>query len=69
MIKKGDKVIVDLDIYDKVKEFGNHNEIISRTKNGMTAIVIEYNYKRGYAIIKFEDEFLCGIYELALIKK
>jgi hypothetical protein len=66
MIKKGDYVVVDLDEFDKVKEFGNYNEIIERTKNGMTAVVISYNYKRWYTTIKFEDGFLCGIYESAL---
>ena len=39
MIKEKDRVIVDLEVYDKVKEFGNQNEIISRTKNGIKATV------------------------------
>ena len=58
MIKKGDKVIVDLEEYNKVKEFGNFCEIISRAKIGMTAIVTSYNYKRGYSTLKFEDDFI-----------
>jgi len=70
MIKKGDKVIVDIEEYNKVKEFGNFCEIISRAKIGMIATVNSYNYKRGYSTIKFEDKFVCGIYESALkIKK
>jgi len=66
MIKKGDKVIVDIDKYNKVKEFGNFCEISSRAKNEMIATVTGYNYKRGYLTLKFEDDFICGIYESAL---
>jgi hypothetical protein len=66
MIKEKDRVIVDLEVYDRVKEFGNQNEIISRTKNGMKATVIFHNNKRGYATIQFDDNFYCGIDTQAL---
>lgn len=66
MIKKGDKVIVDLEEYNKVKEYGNFCEIISRAKIGMIATITGYNYKRRYSTLKFEDGFICGIYEVAL---
>ena len=66
MFKKGDIVIVDLNEFDKVKEFGNYNEIIERAKNGMSATVTTFNYKRGYSTLKFEDGFICGIKVIAL---
>ena len=69
MIKEKDRVIVDPEIYNEVKEFGNQNEIFDRAKNKMMATVIFHNNKRGYATIQFDDNFYCGIDTQALIIK
>lgn len=66
MFKKDDRVIVDLVEFEKVKEFGNFNEIIERSKNGVVATITAYNYKRNYATLKFDDDFICGIKTVAL---
>ena len=69
MFKKEDRVIVDLVEFEKVKELGNFNEIIERTKNGVAATITAYNYKRDYATLKFDDGFICGIKAIALKNK
>lgn len=76
MIKKGDKVKINLDMYNVEKDtginnipfaelshFSNKSEIIKRTKEGMVATVTSTNFKtsfNGWANLEFEDGFECG---------